>query len=219
MLARFFIDRPVLAWVISIVIVLIGGIASVLLPVAQYPDVTPPTVRVTAAYPGAANATARARLQAFFAAGGGYIGAGTNGANFLTGGSLVTGLTAASRTGNGRSGIVQWNNLGWTGSPIVGSFPAQDTAIMDPPTWFTATPATMSVDGRLPLVGYFLAGLWQPDAQSASAPGSRARPPSASRAPSTSRPSTRAPRSARPRSSTAASPATTTSPARTRPSR
>src|SRR6267378_1137934 len=53
MLARFFIDRPVLAWVISIVIVLMGLIASALLPIAQYPDVTPPTVRVTSFYPGA----------------------------------------------------------------------------------------------------------------------------------------------------------------------
>src|SRR5437763_5365980 len=53
MLARFFIDRPVLAWVISIVIVLLGGIAAGLLPVAHYPQVTPPTVRVTATYPGA----------------------------------------------------------------------------------------------------------------------------------------------------------------------
>src|SRR5437870_712965 len=53
MLARFFIDRPVLAWVISIVIVLIGLIAAALLPIAQYPQITPPTVRVTAVYPGA----------------------------------------------------------------------------------------------------------------------------------------------------------------------
>ena len=53
MLARFFIDRPVLAWVISIVIVLLGGIAAGLLPVAQYPEITPPTVQVTAIYPGA----------------------------------------------------------------------------------------------------------------------------------------------------------------------
>src|SRR3954469_19432804 len=53
MLARFFIDRPVLAWVISIVIVLLGGIAAGLLPIAQYPQITPPTVRVTANYPGA----------------------------------------------------------------------------------------------------------------------------------------------------------------------
>src|SRR5205814_7481791 len=53
MLARFFIDRPILAWVISIVIVLMGTIASALLPIAQYPQITPPTVRVTAIYPGA----------------------------------------------------------------------------------------------------------------------------------------------------------------------
>src|SRR6185295_7021957 len=53
MLARFFIDRPVLAWVISLVIVLLGVIAAALLPVAEYPEITPPTVRVTANYPGA----------------------------------------------------------------------------------------------------------------------------------------------------------------------
>ncbi|MGO8751668.1 MAG: efflux RND transporter permease subunit [Thermoguttaceae bacterium] len=53
MLVRFFIDRPVLAWVISLVILLMGAIAAVLLPVAQYPDITPPVVRVTASYPGA----------------------------------------------------------------------------------------------------------------------------------------------------------------------
>ncbi len=53
MLARFFIDRPVLAWVISVVIILMGLIASGLLPIAQYPQITPPTVRVTANYPGA----------------------------------------------------------------------------------------------------------------------------------------------------------------------
>ena len=53
MLARFFIDRPVLAWAISIVIILLGAIAAALLPIAQYPEITPPTVRVTASYPGA----------------------------------------------------------------------------------------------------------------------------------------------------------------------
>src|SRR5579863_10288907 len=53
MLARFFIDRPVLAWVISIVIILLGAIAAALLPIAEYPEITPPNVRVTANYPGA----------------------------------------------------------------------------------------------------------------------------------------------------------------------
>ena len=53
MLARFFIDRPVLAWVISLVIVLLGAIAAAFLPIAEYPEITPPTVQVTASYPGA----------------------------------------------------------------------------------------------------------------------------------------------------------------------
>src|SRR4051812_33203873 len=53
MLARFFIDRPVLAWVISIVIILLGAVSAGFLPVAEYPEIQPPTVRVTANYPGA----------------------------------------------------------------------------------------------------------------------------------------------------------------------
>src|SRR5207245_4057815 len=53
MLARFFIDRPVLAWVISIIIILLGAIGAGFLPIAEYPEVTPPTVRVSSNYPGA----------------------------------------------------------------------------------------------------------------------------------------------------------------------
>ncbi len=51
--AHFFIDRPVLAAVLSIVIVIVGGIAIVTLPIAQYPELAPPTVTVSANYPGA----------------------------------------------------------------------------------------------------------------------------------------------------------------------
>src|SRR5690242_18781567 len=53
MLARFFVDRPVFATVLSIVIVLVGLVALTRLPVAQYPEVVPPTISVTAVYPGA----------------------------------------------------------------------------------------------------------------------------------------------------------------------
>src|SRR5262245_47256216 len=53
MFSRFFIDRPIFATVISVVITLAGGVAVFTLPVAQYPEVTPPTVQVTALYPGA----------------------------------------------------------------------------------------------------------------------------------------------------------------------
>ena len=118
-----------------------------------------------------AGATARARLTAFFAAGGGYIGTGTNGSSFLTASGQVAGLTAAARTGAGRSGIIYWDNTGGAASPIVGAYPARDTAIVDPPTWLTAVPATFSVDAKLPTTGFFAAGLWLLDTQSATAPG------------------------------------------------
>ncbi len=53
MISHFFIDRPIFATVLSIVIVIVGVVAVTQLPVAQYPDVAPPTVQVTATYPGA----------------------------------------------------------------------------------------------------------------------------------------------------------------------
>ncbi|WP_105189583.1 efflux RND transporter permease subunit [Pseudoalteromonas sp. T1lg48] len=54
MFSRYFIDRPIFAFVISIVIVLAGLAAMRALPVAQYPEIAPPVVQVTASYPGAA---------------------------------------------------------------------------------------------------------------------------------------------------------------------
>jgi Zinc carboxypeptidase len=117
--------------------------------------------------------TAQARLTAFFAAGGGYLGTMTNGASFLTAAGQVTGLTAANRGGAGRSGIVYWNNSASGTGLITGAYRSQDTAIMDPPTWFTGVPASWTVDGSLPLTGFFLSGLWPiaGDLQSATAPG------------------------------------------------
>jgi multidrug efflux pump len=53
MFTRFFIDRPIFASVLSIIITLAGGIALWFLPIAQYPEITPPTVEVSAIYPGA----------------------------------------------------------------------------------------------------------------------------------------------------------------------
>ena len=53
MFARFFIDRPIFAWVVSIVILLGGAVAYFSLPTELYPNITPPTVQVTASYPGA----------------------------------------------------------------------------------------------------------------------------------------------------------------------
>ena len=64
MISRFFIDRPVFAVVLSVVIVLAGFVAVFTLPVAQYPEVTPPTVQVTAIYPGANALTVRNTVAA-----------------------------------------------------------------------------------------------------------------------------------------------------------
>ena len=52
-MARFFIDRPVFAWVIAIFITLAGIISITQLPVSQYPNIAPPQVTVSATYPGA----------------------------------------------------------------------------------------------------------------------------------------------------------------------
>ena len=51
--SHFFIDRPIFASVLSIIILIVGGIAQFGLPVAEYPEIAPPTVNVTATYPGA----------------------------------------------------------------------------------------------------------------------------------------------------------------------
>ncbi len=53
MLAEFFIDRPIFAWVLSLAIILIGSVAAWFLPIDLYPPITPPTIQVIATYPGA----------------------------------------------------------------------------------------------------------------------------------------------------------------------
>jgi hypothetical protein len=134
------------------------------------------------------NATVRARYSAFFAAGGGYVGARLSGANFLVQGEAgqLSGLameSQGSRSELGRateradelvelfgrvtpafqlnvSGIVQWDNEQGTNSPIVGSYPSQDTALVQDPVWFTDVPQDVTIDGRLPASDYLASGHW-----------------------------------------------------------
>lgn len=122
-------------------------------------------------YPSEAAATGRARLQAFFAGGGGYIGAGANGARFAADAGLAAGLAPGLSSGGGRSGIVYWDNTGGEDSVITGAYPPRDTMIVDPPTWLSTVPAGLRVDARLPQANFFAAGLW-PGSASTTAPGS-----------------------------------------------
>ena len=50
---KFFIDRPVFAWVIALFILLAGALSIMRLPIAQYPNIAPPAIQVNATYPGA----------------------------------------------------------------------------------------------------------------------------------------------------------------------
>ncbi|MET4678751.1 efflux RND transporter permease subunit [Stenotrophomonas rhizophila] len=56
-MARFFIDRPIFAWVLAIIVMLAGVLSVVTLPIAQYPTIAPPAVSITANYPGASAKT------------------------------------------------------------------------------------------------------------------------------------------------------------------
>ena len=56
-MARFFIDRPIFAWVIAIIVMLAGAVSVLTLPIAQYPAIAPPAIAITANYPGASAKT------------------------------------------------------------------------------------------------------------------------------------------------------------------
>ena len=57
MLSRFFLERPVFAWVIAMIIMVLGGLAIYNLPITQYPPIAPPSIRVSCLYPGASAET------------------------------------------------------------------------------------------------------------------------------------------------------------------
>jgi hydrophobe/amphiphile efflux-1 (HAE1) family protein len=60
--SKFFIERPIFAWVIAIVLMMAGAIAVVTLPVAQYPNIAPPAVEITVTYPGASADTVQSTV-------------------------------------------------------------------------------------------------------------------------------------------------------------
>ena len=64
MFSRFFIDRPVFASVLSLLILIAGGVAMSVLPIARYPEITPPTIQINAVYPGADAQTAAQAVAA-----------------------------------------------------------------------------------------------------------------------------------------------------------
>jgi multidrug efflux pump len=56
-MSKFFIERPIFAWVIAIIVMLVGAIAAISLPVNQYPNISAPAVSISVTYPGASAET------------------------------------------------------------------------------------------------------------------------------------------------------------------
>src|SRR5579864_4462608 len=61
-MVNFFIDRPIFAWVLAIVVMLAGALAITTLPIAQYPSIAPPAISISAAYPGASADTVQSSV-------------------------------------------------------------------------------------------------------------------------------------------------------------
>jgi HAE1 family hydrophobic/amphiphilic exporter-1 len=61
-LSHFFIERPIFATVISLFITIIGAVAYFTLPISQYPEIAPPTIQISASYPGASAEVTASRI-------------------------------------------------------------------------------------------------------------------------------------------------------------
>ena len=64
-MAKFFIDRPVFAWVIAIVLMMAGALSILKLPVSQYPNIAPPAIGIAVTYPGASAPVSYTHLDVY----------------------------------------------------------------------------------------------------------------------------------------------------------
>src|SRR5688500_6358684 len=93
-MAKFFIDRPIFAWVIAIVVMLAGVLSILKLPVSQYPSIAPLGVSVMATYPGASAATLEATVTQVIE----QRMTGIDGLRYLTSSSDATGQATVELT-------------------------------------------------------------------------------------------------------------------------
>ncbi|MCL4142110.1 UNVERIFIED_CONTAM: hypothetical protein GTU68_023531 [Idotea baltica] len=93
-MARFFIDRPIFAWVIAIMLMAVGVLSVLTLPVAQYPEIAPPTVVVSASYPGASAQTVNNTVTQVIE----EQMTGLDGLRYISSSSTSTGTTSVTLT-------------------------------------------------------------------------------------------------------------------------
>ncbi|HET7408704.1 MAG TPA: efflux RND transporter permease subunit, partial [Paracoccaceae bacterium] len=149
-MGRFFIDRPVFAWVISIIIMGVGALAIFTLPIAQYPRIAPPSVSIDATYPGAsaetvANTVTQVIEQQL---------TGLDGLRYFTSNSSANGqasvtLTFETGTDPDIAQVQVQNKLAQATTLLPGPVQRQGVSVRKSSASFLMVLALISQDGRL----------------------------------------------------------------------
>ncbi|TMV11614.1 efflux RND transporter permease subunit [Arenibacterium halophilum] len=149
-MARFFIDRPVFAWVISIFIMGVGLLSIYTLPVAQYPEIAPPSVQVSATYPGASAETVSNTVTQVIE----QQMTGLDGMRYMSSSSSANGsasitLTFESGTDADVAQVQVQNKLAQATSLLPESVQRQGVRVQKSSSGFFMVIALISEDGRL----------------------------------------------------------------------
>ncbi|MGA0616036.1 efflux RND transporter permease subunit [Paracoccus sp. KR1-242] len=149
-MARFFIDRPVFAWVISILIMGIGILSVMTLPVAQYPQIAPPTVEIRATYPGAsAETVANTVTQIIEQQMTGLDGMRYFSSSSSSAGTSTTTLTFATGTDPDIAQVQVQNKLSQATSLLPEAVQRQGVTVQKSSSGFLMVIALISDDGSL----------------------------------------------------------------------
>ncbi|MCA0176027.1 MAG: efflux RND transporter permease subunit [Proteobacteria bacterium] len=149
-MARFFIDRPVFAWVIAIIIMLAGGLAIFTLPVSMYPTIAPPTVQVNATYTGAsAKVVEDSVTQVIEQAMTGLDGLLYFSANSTASGAATVTLTFSSDTNPDTAQVQVQNKLQSVMARLPQSVQSQGVTVTKSSSGFLQVIGFVSTDGRM----------------------------------------------------------------------
>ncbi|MFH1599915.1 MAG: efflux RND transporter permease subunit [Pseudomonadota bacterium] len=149
-MARFFIDRPIFAWVIAIIIMLAGGLALTQLPISRYPTIAPPTITVSANYPGAsAQAAENAVTQIIEQAMTGLDGMDYLSSTSDSNGSVSVSLTFKNGTDPDVAQVQVQNKLQRVTALLPGVVQQQGLSVNKASTSFLQVLAFVSEDGSM----------------------------------------------------------------------
>lgn len=149
-MSRFFIDRPIFAWVIGLIITLVGGVCILTMPIAQYPSIAPPQIAITVTYPGASadtvnNTVVRPILQQMY---------GLDGLEYLSSSSYTSGymeidLTFQQGTNPDIAQVQVQNKLQLAEAKLPSEVTAQGMSVVKSVKNFMMIVGLISTDGSM----------------------------------------------------------------------